>query len=103
MKTTTIVTILSLGALAAFGTGCGPSKALQATQAYETAVCACKDTACTTTASKAYADASKDMGTATSGEADAFAKSTTNAAACITKLAMASVPAMPAMPAMPKP
>ena len=97
-KTTSIVTVLCLGALTAFASGCGPSKALQAAQAYETAACACKDSACVTAATKAFGDASKDMATASSSEADAITKSTTNATACVTKVSMASMPAMPAMP-----
>ena len=97
-KTTIVVSLLGIGVLTAFATGCGPSKALQAAQDYEKAACACKDAACATDATKKFADASKDMATASSSEADAITKSTTNAAQCVTKVSMAGLPAMPGMP-----
>lgn len=92
-----IIGILGMGLLA-LGTGCGPSKLLTAAQDYEKAACACKDIACTTEASKKYADAAKEAGAAGSSEAEAITKATTAAAACVTKIATSSVPGMPAMP-----
>jgi hypothetical protein len=88
MTKSTIVTVLCVGAIAAFASGCGPSKALQAAQEYEKSACACKDTACITDAAKKFGEAAKDMATASSGEADAITKATTEA----TKIAMAGVP-----------
>jgi hypothetical protein len=87
-----MVTVFCLGALAAFSTGCGKSKALQAAEEYQRAACACKDTACVTEATKKFGEAAKDMGTASSGEADAITKATTEATSCATKIAMAGVP-----------
>jgi ABC-type glutathione transport system ATPase component len=84
---------LSFGSLMLLGaSGCGKSKALLATEEYEKSACACKDATCVTEASKKYAESAKDMSTASSGEAEAITKATTNAASCATKAAMAGVP-----------
>lgn len=95
MKTTTVMTMACLGALMAFGSGCGPSKALQAAQQYEKDSCACKDAACIADVSKKFADKAGDMATASSSEADAITKATTNATQCATKVATAGIPGMP--------
>ena len=92
MKKSTIVAVFCLGAIAAFTSGCGKSKGLLAAEEYQKAACACKDTACITEASKKFAEAAKDMGTASSGEAEAITKATSEATTCATKVAMAGVP-----------
>ena len=94
---------LFLGALMALSTGCGKSKALEASEEYEKAACACKDVACITAATKKYGESSKDMATAKSSEAEAITKSATAAGQCVTKVSMASIPAIPAMGGAPKP
>ncbi len=104
MKTITNASgALFLGALMAFATGCGKSKALEATEEYEKATCACKDVACITAAAKKYGESSKEMAGAKSGEAEAITKAATNAGQCATKVTMASIPAIPAMGGAPKP
>ncbi len=102
MKTTTFGFSACFGIVMLLGaTGCGKSKALMAAEDYEKAACACKDAACATTASKAFADRAADMATASGGEAEAITKATSAAAACVTKAAMSGVPGMPSgMPGM---
>ncbi len=95
MKKSTIVAVLGFGAIAALASGCGKSKALMAAEDFQKAACACKDTNCVTEASKKFAEAAKDMGTASSGEADAITKATSEATSCATKIAMAGVPGAP--------
>ncbi|MBK8259383.1 MAG: hypothetical protein IPK82_42850 [Polyangiaceae bacterium] len=96
MKKTNILLGLFFGSLMLFGAaGCGKSKALVAAEEYEKAACACKDAACATEASKAFAAKAQDMATASGGEAEAITKATTAAAACVTKASMAGVPGMP--------
>jgi hypothetical protein len=93
MKTTMkVACALSVGALMVFASGCGKSKALLAAEEYQKNACACKDAACVTDASKKFADAAKDMATASSGEAEAITKASTAAAECVTKISMAGVP-----------
>lgn len=82
-------------ALLLLATGCGKSAALKAAEEYETEACACKTLDCTTAASKTYTEKLTAAGTAKSGETEAFTKSTANAAACVTKLAMAGIPGLP--------
>ncbi len=94
MKMSIVGTAVVLGATMLLTTGCGKSAALTMSEEYETAACACKDTACATAATKKYSDNAKDMVTAKSSEADQITKATTNATQCVTKLAMASVPGM---------
>jgi hypothetical protein len=94
MKATKIVFALCFGSLMLAATGCGKSKALLSAEEYEKDACACKDTACITTASKKFADRAKDMATASSGETDAITKSTTKATECVTKVTMSSIPGM---------
>jgi hypothetical protein len=91
MKITMIAVALCVGSMM-FATGCGKSKAVLAVEEYEKAACACKDAACATAASQAYAAKSADMATAGSGDTEAITKATTNAAACVTKAAMAGMP-----------
>lgn len=98
MKTTKIAFALCFGSMM-FIAGCGKSKALLAAEEYEKAACACKDATCATTATKAFADKSADMASASSGDAEAITKASTAAAACVTKAAMAGMPAVPGMPA----
>ena len=98
---TKLACLLVLGLLAV---GCGKNKMVVAAEAYETSACACKDSACATAATTKF---STDNAAAASspptggGDAEAYTKATTNAAACVTKLAMAGMPKMPAMPGMP--
>ena len=61
-----------------------------------TTACACKDAACVTDAAKKFSAKASDMATASSGEAEAITKATTNATTCMTKISMAGVPGMPA-------
>jgi hypothetical protein len=82
-------------ALVVLATGCGKSEALKAAEEYETTACACKTLDCTTAASKAYTEKLGAAGTAKSGEAEALTKSTANAAACVTKLALSGIPGLP--------
>ena len=90
---------LCCGSLMLATTACGKSKALMAVEEYEQTACACKDAACVSAASKKFSDKAGDMATASSSEAEAISKATTNATTCVTKISMAGVPAMPAMPA----
>jgi hypothetical protein len=89
-----------LGLLAA---GCGKNKMLEAAETYEKAACACKDSACATAATTKFAsdNAAAASSPLSGSDAEAYTKSTTAATGCVTKLAMAGIPAMPAMPAMP--
>jgi hypothetical protein len=98
MKSNHFVLALCFGSLMLATAGCGKSKALTSAEEYEKAACACKDVACTTDASKKFAERAKDMATASSGEAEAITKATSAATECMTKIAMAGVPGMPAMP-----
>jgi hypothetical protein len=95
MKMTSTLTVLGFGLLTVLASGCGKSKALMAAEEYEKAACACKDVACVTAATKAFSDAAKDMGTASSSEAEAITKASTNAAACAMKVTTANIPGMP--------
>ncbi len=96
--TKVMVALIMTGGLLLVGTGCGKSKALMAAEEYEKEACACKDAACTTEAGKKYAAHASDMASASSGEAEAITKATTNASQCVTKIAMSGVPAVPGMP-----
>lgn len=98
MNTIKIAFTLCCASLMLATTACGKSKALMAVEEYEQAACACKDVACVTDATKKYSAKASDMATASSGEAEAITKATTNASTCVTKISMAAVPAMPAMP-----
>jgi len=103
MKTIKIAFVMCFGSMMLLGAaGCGKSKALLAAEEYEKAACACKDATCATAATKAFADKSADMASASSGDAEAITKASTAAAGCVTKAAMAGMPAMPGMPAAPK-
>lgn len=100
MKTIKVAFALCFGSVMLLAaSGCGKSKALMAAEEYEKAACACKDAACATAASKAFADKAADMATASGGEAEAITKATTAAAGCVTKAAMSGTPAATAMPA----
>ena len=88
---------LCCGSLMLATTACGKSKALMAVEEYEQTACACKDVACVTGATKKFSEKASDMSTASSGEAEAITKATTNASACVTKISMAAVPGMPAV------
>lgn len=87
---------LCFGSLMLATTACGKSKALMAVEEYEQTACACKDAACVTDAAKKFSAKASDMATASSGEAEAITKATTNATTCMTKISMAGVPGMPA-------
>ena len=96
---TKLACLFVLGVLAA---GCGKNKMVEAAEAYEKAACACKDSACATSATTKFA--ADNGGAATSppssgSDAEAYTKSFTAATMCATKLAMAGMPAMPGMPA----
>lgn len=99
MNTLKVAFALCCASLMLATTGCGKSKALMAVEEYEQTACACKDVACVTTASKKFSEKAGDMATASSGEAEAITKATTNATTCVTKISMAGIPAMPGMPA----
>jgi hypothetical protein len=90
---------LCFGSLMLATTACGKSKALMAAEEYEQTACACKDAACVTDATKKFSAKAGDMATASSSEAEAITKASTNASTCVTKISMAGVPGMPAMPA----
>jgi hypothetical protein len=87
---------LCFGSLMLATTACGKSKALMAVEEFEQTACACKDAACVSEASKKFTAKASDMATASSGEAEAITKATTNASTCVTKISMAGVPGMPA-------
>jgi hypothetical protein len=74
-------------------TGCGKSKMLMASEAYEKDACECKDVACITAATTKYTTGMAGEAPKSS-EAEAISKATTNAAACLTKVTMAAVPGM---------
>jgi hypothetical protein len=95
MKSIQIAFALTFGSFLLLTTGCGKSKALLAAEEYEKSACACANAACLTDVSKKFAENAKDMSTASSGEAEAISKATTNAATCITKISMAGLPGMP--------
>ena len=94
MKTIKLALALCFGSFLLITTGCGKSHALTAAEDYERNACACKDTACVTDVSKKFSENAKDMGSASSSEAEAITKATTNAATCITKISMAGIPGM---------
>jgi hypothetical protein len=98
MKSVKIAFALCFGSMMLVTTGCGKSKALMSAEEYEKDACACKDTACATSATKKFGERAKDMASASSGEADAITKATTAASECVTKIAMAGVPGMPGLP-----
>ncbi len=99
MKTMKSAFAVLVGSMMLVGvTGCGKSKALLATEEYQTETCACKDAACVTAAAQKYASHSGDMSTAKGGEAEAITNAASAAAQCATKVTMANMPAMPAMP-----
>jgi hypothetical protein len=98
MKTMKLVGAVAIGSLLVLTAGCGKSKALLSAEEYQTATCACKDTACVTAAATKFAASAQDMATAKSSETDAIAKATTAATECTTKVSMAAMPAMPGMP-----
>lgn len=87
-----------LGLLA---TACGKNKLVEAAETYEKAACACKDNACATAATTKFASDSAAGASSqpSGGDAEVYTKLTTTATGCVTKLAMAGIPAMPAMPA----
>jgi hypothetical protein len=95
MNMTKVAFALCCGSLMLATTACGKSKALMAVEEYETSACACKDIACVTASTKAFTAKASEMATASSGEAEAITKATTNASACVTKISMAGIPAMP--------
>jgi hypothetical protein len=94
MKISIVGTAAVLFAMTLFATGCGKSRALEISEEYEKAACACKDSACATAATKKYGESAKEMVTAKGSEAEPITKATTNATECVTKLAMAGVPGM---------
>ena len=83
---------LCCGSLMLATTACGKSKALMAVEEYEQNACACKDAACVTEASKKFSAKASDMATASSGEAEAISKATTNATTCVSKISMVGIP-----------
>lgn len=98
MKSIKFACVLCFGSMMLATVGCGKSKALLSAEEYEKEACACKDVACVTEATKKFGERSKDAASMSSSEAEAVSKASTNAAACVTKITMASVPAMPGMP-----
>jgi len=95
---TKLACLFVLGLLAA---GCGKNKMVEASENYEKAACACKDTACITAATTKFGQESTAAASSSpsSSDAEAITKSTTAATTCVTKIAMAGMPAMPGMPA----
>lgn len=96
MKTTKIAFALCFGSMMLLAAGCGKSKALTTAEEYEKNACACKDVTCVADATKKFGENAKDMATASSGEAEAITKATTNASACMAKITMAGIPGKPA-------
>jgi hypothetical protein len=94
MKAIKIAFALCFGSMMLVTAGCGPSKALVSAQEYEKAACACKDAACATAATTKFAEHSKEMATASSGEAEAITKATSAASECVVKASMAGIPGM---------
>jgi len=94
MKTIKIAFALCFGSFMLLTTACGKSKALMAAEEYEKSACACKDLACVTESTKKFGENAKDMSSASSGEAEAITKASTNASACVTKISMAGIPGM---------
>ena len=90
--------LLLSSVLATFAIGCGggAEELVKASQAYETATCACKDTACITKAATDYSTATQALAgkkmTPSEDDAKKITDATTKAAACSTKIAMAGVP-----------
>jgi hypothetical protein len=74
-------------------TGCGKSKMLTASEAYEKDACECKDVACITAATTKYTSAMAGE-TPKSSEAEAIGKAATNASVCMSKVTTAAVPGM---------
>jgi hypothetical protein len=95
MKMIKVAFALCFGSLMLATTACGKSKALMAVEEYEQTACACKDVACVTGATKKFSEKASDMATASSGEAEAITKATTNATGCVTKISMAGMPGLP--------
>jgi hypothetical protein len=78
--------------------GCGKNKMVVGAEAYEKETCACQDVACVTAASTKFATMTKENVTSmpsSGGDLEAYTKATTAAAACVTKVSMAGMPALP--------
>ena len=92
-KTASLLGCIVLAAVVV--SGCGKNKLVEVAQKYEKEVCACKDSACATSASQKFSEeTAKNAGDVpTSGsDAEEYSKAVSNATACVTKLATASVP-----------
>jgi len=88
-----------IGSFAMIGCGGGGEELVKAAQKYETDSCACKDVACTTKAAQDYSKTAADLAgkkmVANEDDGKKIGAASTKAAECVTKLAMAGVPAMP--------